>query len=163
MSRGKVDTFVVLLSIAIGTFAATSTTAQTPGSRTDEEAIRAVIDRIRDAFNKHDVTAWTQLATTDAQLVTVRGESMNGIPEIEKGLSALFQGRNKRASVKVLDARIRFITGDVAIAHVTSELSGVMNPAGEQLPAQRELSLRVFVKRRGIWRLTAFHNTAVQR
>jgi len=58
--------------------------------------------------------------------------------------------------------KIRFITPDVAIAHVTNELSGLVNADGQRLPAQRELSLRVFVKDRGVWRITAFHNTALQ-
>jgi uncharacterized protein (TIGR02246 family) len=161
MNRGNIETLVILVSIAIGALGARSN-AQAPGGRADDEAIRAVISGFTDAYNRHDAIAWTRLATTDAQLVTVRGESMNGVSEIEKGLTALFQGRNRNANVKMLDARIRFITADVAIAHVTSELSGVVTPAGEQLPVQRELSLRVFVKRQGVWRLTAFHNTTLQ-
>jgi uncharacterized protein (TIGR02246 family) len=133
-----------------------------PDSRAEEEAVRAVIVAITDAFNQHDAKAWTRLATSDAQLVTVRGESMNGVTEIEKGLTALFQGRNRNASVKILDVKIRFITPDVAIAHVTNELSGVVDAEGRTLPARRELSLRVFVKTGGVWRITAFHNTTLQ-
>lgn len=160
MNRGDLQ-FVVVLVLAMGVLGASSS-AQTSGTRTDEEAIKAVIDGITDAFNKHDATAWIRFAATDAQLVTVRGEFMNGASEIEKGLTALFQGRNRTATIRMLDVRIRFITGEVAIAHVTNELRGVVNAAGEQLPAQRELSLRVFVKRQGVWRLTAFHNTTLQ-
>jgi len=81
-----------------------------------------------EAFNRHDAKAWTRLTTLDAQLVTVRGESMNGVAEIEKGLSALFQTRNKNASLKILDVKVRFIRSDVAMAHVTNELSGVIGP-----------------------------------
>lgn len=86
---------------------------------------------------------------------------MNGALEIEKGLTALVRGRNRTATVRMLDGRIRLMTGDVAIAHVTNELGGLVNAAGEQLPAQRELSLRVFVKRQGVWRLP-LHNTTRQ-
>lgn len=161
MNRGNIK-FVVVLALAMGVLGASSR-AQTSGGRSDEEAIRAVVDGITDAFNKHDAAAWLRFATPDAQLVTVRGESMNGATEIEKGLTALFQGRNRTATVRTLDVRIRLITGEVAIAHVINELGGVVNAAGEHLPAQRELSLRVFVKRQGVWRLTAFHNTTLQR
>ena len=37
-----------------------------------------------------------------------------------------------------------------------------MSADGEQQPAHRELSIRVVVKERGVWRITAFHNTIVQ-
>jgi ketosteroid isomerase-like protein len=46
-----------------------------------------------DAFSRHDAKAWVTFCTPDAQLVTVRGESMNGIGEIEKGLDAIFPAR----------------------------------------------------------------------
>jgi uncharacterized protein (TIGR02246 family) len=144
MRHVDITNLVVVLSIGFGWLGAQGN-AQAPGGRTEDEAIRAVIDTITDAYNKHDALAWTRVATTDAQLVTVRGESMNGATEIEKGLTALFQGRNRNASVKMLDARIRLITADVAIAHVTSELSGrepggpaTASPAGTQPARLRE-------------------------
>jgi uncharacterized protein (TIGR02246 family) len=151
----------VVLGSSLGLGGVTSIT-RTQGIRAEEEAIKAVIIAITDAFNKHDAKAWTRLATTDAQLVTVRGESINGVAEIEKGLSALFQTRNRTANLKTLDVKVRLIKPDVAIAHVTSELSGVVGPNGQTLPVQRELSLRVFVKDSGEWRITAFHNTILQ-
>ena len=133
--------------------------AQTVRTTTEEEAVKAVIVAMTEAFNRHDVKAWTRLATPDAQLVTVRGESMNGVAEIEMGLSALFQTLNRNASLKILDVKVRLIRPDVAIAHVTNELSGVIGPDGQKLPAHREFSLRVFVKDQGVWRISAFHNT----
>ena len=44
-----------------------------------------------------------------------------------------------------------------------NELSGLINPDGQTLPAHQELSVRVFVKDEGTWRITAFHNTIVQK
>jgi uncharacterized protein (TIGR02246 family) len=136
--------------------------AQTLQTKTEEEAVKAVIAAMTEAFNRHDAKAWTRLATADAQLVTVRGESMNGAAEIEKGLSDLFETRNRTASLKILDVKVRLIRPDVALAHVTNELSGVIGPDGQKLQAQRELSLRVFVKDQAVWRISAFHNTLLQ-
>jgi hypothetical protein len=50
----------------------------------------------------------------------------------------------------------------VALAHVTNELSGLIAPDGGRPPPHQELSLRVFVKEGGEWRVAAFHNTLVQ-
>lgn len=136
--------------------------AQGPSSRADEGAIRAVIDSTTDAFNRHDPRAWLRLATADAELITARGETMHGAAEIERGLTALFQGRNRNARVKTLDIRLRLIRQDVALAHVTNEISGVLGASGQTLPPSRELSLRILVKDQGVWRMTALHNTVVQ-
>jgi uncharacterized protein (TIGR02246 family) len=161
MNRLQVLTLTVAISVSVAGREVAGN-AQTPENRTEEEAINAVIVAITEAFNRHDAKEWTRLATPDAQLVTVRGEFMNGVTEIEKGLTSLFQGRNRNASLKILDVKVRLIRPDVAMAHVTNELSGAVGPNGQKLPAHRELSLRVFVKDRGVWRISAFHNTLLK-
>jgi uncharacterized protein (TIGR02246 family) len=137
--------------------------AQAHDARKDEEVIKAIMAATTDAFSKHDARAWVRYCTADAQLVTVRGESMNGVAQIEKGLAAIFQERARRATLKTLDVSVRLIRPDVALAHVTNELSGLVGPEGQTLPPHQELSIRVLVKDQGTWRITAFHNTVLQR
>ena len=151
--------------IAAVAFAASSGAAQTPspGTRNDEEAVKAVIAATTDAFTRHDAKAWVKFCTPDAQLVTVRGESMKGVAAIEKGLTSIFQARGRNVTLKTVEVAVRFIRPDVALAHVTNELSGLVNPEGQALPPHLELSIRVLVKDQGIWRITAFHNTIVQK
>jgi uncharacterized protein (TIGR02246 family) len=60
-----------------------------------------------------------------------------------------------------VNTTIRFVKPDVAIVHVTSEISGFLNPDGSTAPPHNELSIRVFQKDGGIWRVAAFHNTTV--
>lgn len=74
----------------------------------------------------------------------------------------MFQRRNKNASVRTLDIRLRLIRPDVALAHVTNEISGVVDASGQTLLPSRELSSRILVREQGVWRMTAFHNTVVQ-
>lgn len=155
----------IIAVLIIGTFAAASgiTRAQLPDTRKDEEAIKAIISATTDAFSKHDAKAWVQYCTSDAQLVTVRGESMQGVAQIEKGLATIFQTRGRHVTLKTLEVNVRFVRPDVALAHVKNELSGLISPDGQTLPPHQELSLRVFVKNEGEWRITAFHNTILQR
>jgi uncharacterized protein (TIGR02246 family) len=61
--------------------------------------------------------------------------------------------------LKTVDVEVRFIRPDVAIAHVTNELSDQANPGEQPVPQHHELSIRVFVKETGVWRVAAFHNT----
>ena len=137
--------------------------AQLPDTRKDEDAIRAIIGATTDAFRRHDAKAWVQHCTSDAELVTVRGESMRGVAQIEKGLATVFQTRGRNVTLKTLEVSVRFVRPDIALAHVKNELSGLIGPDGQTLPPHQELSVRVFVKNEGTWRITAFHNTIVQR
>ena len=88
---------------------------------------------------------------------------MNGVAEIERGLTTIFQTRGRNVTLKTLAMTVRFIRPDVALAHVTDELSGLVSPEGQKLPAHRELSIRVLVKNQGAWRITAFYNTILQK
>ena len=152
---------IVALSICAASEGAGQVSA--PGSRSDEKAIKAIMAATTDAFSRHDAKAWVKFCTPDAQLVTVRGESMNGIDEIEKGLTAIFETRGRTVTLKTLRAAVRFVRPDVALAHVTNELSGLVGPDGQALPPHQELSIRVLVKDQGVWRITAFHNTILQK
>jgi uncharacterized protein (TIGR02246 family) len=156
---------LVVLLVVLGVVAATDSAAQTssPVARNDEDSIRAVMAATTAAFSRHDAKAWVKFCTPDAQLVTVRGESMKGIAAIEKGLTTIFQTRGRNATLETLEVAVRFIRPDVALAHVTNELSGLVSPDGQRLPPHRELSIRVLVKDQGVWRITAFHNTILQK
>jgi uncharacterized protein (TIGR02246 family) len=125
----------------------------------DEAAIREVISATTEMFNRHDASGFVRYYTPDADLVTVRGEVMKGTAEIEAGLNRIFRTRAGNTTLREIDASIRLLGPDVALAHVTNELSGLVGPAGERLPAHQERSIRVFVKRGGAWKVTAFHNT----
>ena len=86
------------------------------------------------AFNAHDPKAWSRLCTVDVQLVTARGEVMSGVAEIEKGLTTLFQTRNRTARARTLNVTVRFINDDVAVAHVTNEVAGVVGSDSQTQP-----------------------------
>ena len=154
---------VIIVAVAVFTGSAGAGQSPPPSTRNDEDAIKAVMAETTDAFSRHDAKAWVKFCTPDAQLVTVRGESMNGVSEIEKGLTAIFQTRGRNVTLKTLRVAVRFIRPDVALAHVTNELSGLVSPGGETLLPHQELSIRVLVKDQGTWRITAFHNTILQK
>jgi uncharacterized protein (TIGR02246 family) len=162
MKRNLMNAILLVVSAGLVFGHSVICAAQSAITREDEEAIRKVITGTTDAFNQHDAKAFTRFYTSDAELVTVRGERMRGVAEIEKGLAAIFATRAKAVTLRTLDVTVRFIRPDVAVAHVTNELSGLVGAGGEQLPAHRELSIRVLVKERGRWLVTAFHNTIVR-
>lgn len=136
-------------------------TTQTPGTAEDEEAIRQVIAAVREAANRHDAKAGSVLFTEDADFVNVLGMWWKGAAEIEREWRARFETGLKSATFKPLDTRITFLKPDVAIAHVTSEITGFVGADGQPRPPHKELSLRVLIKQDGKWLVRAFHNTTV--
>ena len=155
MSRPLVLT-VLALPLAIFT---TPSLAQGLGSPDDEVMISKVIVEMTEAFNRHDAVASTRMYKDDADFVSARGEVGMGRNAAEKGLRHIFETRAKDARLKTEDVKIRFVRADVALVHVTNELSGLIAPDGQKLPSQKELSLRVFVIDGREWRVASFHNT----
>lgn len=151
----------VAIAIALSGFGFISQ-AENVGHADDENAIRKIVVVMTDAFNRHDAKTATQMYDPDARFVTVRGEVMDGQPAIERGLASILGTRAKNASQRTLDVAVRFVRPDIALVHVTNELSGLVAPDGQALPSHRERSLRVFVKESGVWRVAAFQNTLVR-
>lgn len=135
---------------------------QSHNQETDEHAIRNIILQMTEGFNKHDAKAATQMYAADADFVNVRGDKYTGATEIQQKLAAILSTRAKQATLKTLNVTVRFVNPDLAIAHVTNELSGLVDSAGLNLPAHQELSIRVFIKENDLWRVTAFHNTMIR-
>jgi uncharacterized protein (TIGR02246 family) len=129
-------------------------------TQNDETEIRRLIDALTTAFNARDDAATLAVATADADFVTVNGKWTKGA-EYTTSRRQRFSTALKNASIKPVDAKIRFLTPDVALAHVTHEMRGMLDASGKEMPPHPELNLRVFVKENGKWLMAAFHNTGV--
>lgn len=151
------------LAAAIGLYILCAASAAEPLAKpVDENEIRQLITEGTAAFNRHYRRAASSMYLPNATLVTVRGEMMEGEAAIEKGLTSIFETRARNATLRTLNVTIRLLRSDIALAHVTNELIGLVAPDGQPLPPHRELSLRVFTKQAGHWKLAAFHNTMIR-
>lgn len=151
-----------LMTKAIACFGfAKAARAQLQGTPEDLAAINAVVVEMTEGFNKRDAVTVSRLYTSDAEFTNVLGMTAKGTAEIEKFLASAFRTRLKAATLKTMDVTVRFIRRDVAVVHVTSQISGFLNPNGSTEPPHSEISIRVFQKENGIWRIGAFHNTTV--
>jgi uncharacterized protein (TIGR02246 family) len=153
-------TIVMLADISV-LAAATQGIAQSNGNGEDETAIRSVIVDMTAGFNNHDPVAASRMYSEDADFTNVAGRQAKGAAEIEKFLAAGFKTRLKAATQETKDVTVRFVRPDVAIVHVTNQISGFLAADGSTVPPHNELSLRVFQKENGAWLVVAFHNTTV--
>lgn len=124
----------------------------------DEAAIRALEARQPEAWNKHDAKAYASLFTEHGDCVNVVGWWWKGRAEIEQKLTAAYVYVFKESVLTITDVDIRFLTSDVAVAHVRWTMTGARTPAGIPVP-QQGLQTHVVQKQNGQWLIAAFQNT----
>lgn len=129
------------------------------GQTTDEGEIRDLQARQADAWNRHDATAYANLFTEDGDVVNVVGWWWKGRAEIERKLTAAFAFVFRESTLSITDVSVRFLSADLAIAHVTWTMTGAKAPP--EIPQPREgIEVQVLRKVAGKWLITSFQNTS---
>lgn len=133
--------------------------AESQTQNKDEAAIREVVQaRQQDAWNRHDAKAYADLFTEDGDVVNVVGWWWRGRGEIEKKLSDAFTFVFRESTLTVTEVDIRFLTPEIAVAHVRWTMTGARPPP--QIPEPRQgIQLQVLRKEGGKWLITSFQNT----
>ena len=121
--------------------------AQTPASKTDEAAIRALVDRYVNARDARDEKAIEALFTSDADQYTTAGEWRRGRPAVVTGTAESTKQNPGDRSIDV--QALRFVSPDVAMA------DGWYNIAGS---TQKRWTTMVFKREAGTWRIAAIRN-----
>jgi uncharacterized protein (TIGR02246 family) len=129
---------------------------------TAEADVRAVLDRLTEAWNAGDAAAYGRLFTEDADYVTFFGMNFPGREAIESSHRALFEGPLKGSTLTGrlgAEAKVRFVRPDVAVVLV----GGGSSLTGADVPDEgRESTVTfVLVREDGDWLITAFQNTRV--
>ena len=125
----------------------------------DEAAIHNLQIRQADAWNRHDATAYAGLFTEDGDVVNVVGWWWKGRAEIEKKLTAGFAFVFRESRMTITDVQVRFISADIALAHVSWMMVGARTPPG--IPEPRDgIQLQILTKQAGKWQIASFQNTS---
>ena len=137
---------------------ANEASARGPAGARDESEIRQLQTRQQDAWNHHDAKAYAALFTDDADVVNVVGWWWKGRGEIERQLRAAYAVVFRESRLTIGDVAVRFLAGDIAIAHVRWTMEGARTPPSIPEPRQG-IQIQVLQKRGGVWRIAAFQNT----
>jgi uncharacterized protein (TIGR02246 family) len=124
----------------------------------DEAAIRAVQVRQAEAWNRHDAAGYARLFTDDGDVVNVVGWWWKGQAEIESKLRQAFSFVFAESTLTITDVSVRFLTPDIAVAHVSWSMKGSKTPPTIPEPRQG-IQTQVLQRRAGAWLITAFQNT----
>lgn len=123
-------------------------------------AILALLEAHERHWNRHDMDGWAEILHEDADWVHWRGGLWRGKREIQAGHEEIHRTyyRSSRVSPQRLED-LTFLTPDIALAHVRSELSGDARAPGETFSYRKTI---LFTKKDGAWRIRALHNTRLQ-
>lgn len=128
--------------------------------RTDEQAVRDLLQALFDRWAAGDAEGYAALFTEDADYVAFDGVNQKGRQAIIAAHQPLFTRWLKGSRLVGQATSIRFLAPDVALVHAAGDtiLAGKSRPA----PARASIQTLVAVKRGGQWRFTAFHNARVR-
>jgi uncharacterized protein (TIGR02246 family) len=124
----------------------------------DEAAIRALEARQPEAWNQHDAKAYANLFTEDGDCVNIVGWWWKGRAEIEKKLTDAYVYVFKESTLAITGVDIRFLTPEIAVAHVRWTMTGARTPVGIPVP-QQGIQTHVLEKKGDQWLIAAFQNT----
>ncbi|HEY0702147.1 MAG TPA: SgcJ/EcaC family oxidoreductase [Candidatus Acidoferrales bacterium] len=154
--RRKLLGVAVLILVAACTDA---TWAGPPDHAQDEAQIRAVEMRLQDAWNSHDMKAWANQFTEDADFVNVVGWWWQGRAQIESKHAKMHQSMFKDSTLAVGSVTIRFIGPDTAIVHMLWTLEGAKNFDGGAAGERKGIFTEVLVRQGNDWLISAAQNT----
>ena len=128
------------------------------GKEADEKALRDVMDRFMDAWNRHDAHAFAAVFAEDADFTNVLGIGASGRAKIEEFHAPVFATIFKNSHQKHDDIKIRFIRDDIAAVDVHWQMTGATDPQGNPRPDRRGLLNFVMAKDAGRWQIVVMHN-----
>src|SRR5215470_5727571 len=149
----------ILLAVAVMVLAG-SLVAATQAD--DEKAIRDIQARWDDAWNRNDVKALSFLVAEDVRFVNVAGQIQAGRGEFEALQSRTHAMQFKDSVRTVTDTTIKFLTPDIAVAHVSWGMRGDKDPDGTPRKPRNGVMMQVLMKRNGQWTVVAAQNTNVR-
>jgi uncharacterized protein (TIGR02246 family) len=129
------------------------------GQSRDETEIRAVEMGLQEAWNHHDMKAWANLFTEDADFVNVAGWWWKGRAEIEKKHTEIHAYIFRDSTLTIGEVQTKFLTPEIAVVHVLWSLTGNRNPDGSDGQPRKGIFTQVLKKQNGKWLIAAAQNT----
>lgn len=127
----------------------------------DKEAVQAQIEAMINSWNQHDFSDMKNYTTEDVDWVNIVGMWWKGREEVRFAHDAFHKTMFRDVKIELKSTKIRFITNDVAVAHMITHYGEFTSPDGIKMGNNDDIATLVYVKRNGKWLLTAGENVSV--
>ena len=149
--------FVASLAVLAG-----GVSAQPRAPETDARQIRATLDGVQAAWNRHDMKAFVSFMTDDVEWVNIVGMCWRGKAQVFLAHDRMHQTTFKdRQWHDAETTELRQISPNVIIVTEAVPMDGFRAPDGSLTPPSRNMLTLVLVRRDGRWLITQGHNTII--
>jgi uncharacterized protein (TIGR02246 family) len=136
-------------------------------SKTDEDAIRRILDDEITTWKQGDTDGYSKHFATDGTFTNVMGMFFTGRQAFRDRHDFIFKGPFRGTTLQAQVVSLRFLTSDVAVCEALEWVSGFTNgaPNGVHLDAKGRLRtrlLQVMAKRSGEWQIVVYHNVDIK-
>ncbi len=128
----------------------------------DETEIREIQARWDDAWNRHDVKALSALVAEDVRFVNVAGQVLTGRGQFEQLQTRTHAMQFKESVRTVTGTNIKFLTADIAVAHVSWGMRGDKDADGTPRQPRHGVMMQVLMRRDSKWTVVAAQNTNIR-
>jgi uncharacterized protein (TIGR02246 family) len=105
-----------------------------PVGEAGQNGPEALVDGFVRAWNSHDMKAFADLFTVDADFVNVAGMWWKGRAEIQAKHEESHATRFKTTNLVSTGTSVRLLRGDIAVIHFSWELTGQLDGEGNLVP-----------------------------
>src|SRR5690242_10471764 len=98
----------------------------------EETQIRQLVFDAIEAWNRHDVRAFTRVYADDAELTNVMGQTFRGRTAIHDQHAEIFATIFKKSRLDASDIRVRFLSSAIASVDIGWEMTGAVDWDGKQ-------------------------------
>ena len=128
----------------------------------ERDAVMGVMKKIVDTWNRHDMEAFANLFSQEADFVNVRGVRWIGRDAIRTNHAAAHATifKNSRLSV-VGEISVGFLKPDVAVVRSITEITDAIDSTGRTLPPRDTLLTLVVMNIEGKWTIVVAQNTNI--
>ncbi len=128
----------------------------------DATAIKAIITRMDEDWNRHDMKAWTADMTDDVEWINIVGMQWKGKADVFKAHDIYHHTIFKdRKLYPAQNLELRQVAPNVVVASFVTPADGFTMTNGTVVPPNRNVLSEVFVKQGGRWWIAEGHNTAI--
>jgi uncharacterized protein (TIGR02246 family) len=124
----------------------------------EEAQIRQLALDAIEAWNRHDVRAFTRVYSDDAELTTVIGTTVRGRKAIHEHHAAIFATIFKKSRLTPGEIRVRFLSSEIAVVNVRWEMTGALEWDGKEIPIRKGLLCWIVKRQREGWLVKVMHN-----
>lgn len=135
-------------------------------SQTDEKQIQSQVAQMVSDWNTHEFQNMDSYMTDDVEWVNIVGMWWKGRAEVKAAHQGNFGAFFKGVPFTEKSLKTRFLTKDVAVATLISNVGEFFPPDGidhgnNKMPASDDILTLVFVKKNGKWLIASGQNTVV--